>query len=81
MSECDLVVVNVALATMRSGIPYGAVRDGALAVRGGRIAWAGARALLPRSLHAAVELDGKAGGFSECHQGSGSYVETSLGTY
>jgi len=71
MSECDLVVVNVALATMRSGIPYGAVRDGALAVRGGRIAWAGARALLPRSLHAAVELDGKAGwltpGLIDCH--------------
>jgi len=71
MSECDLVVVNVALATMRSGIPYGAVRDGALAVRGGRIAWAGARALLPRSLHAAVEFDGKAGwltpGLIDCH--------------
>jgi len=71
MSECDLVVVNVALATMRSGIPYGAVRDGALAVRGGRIAWAGARALLPRSLHAAVELDGKGGwltpGLIDCH--------------
>ena len=71
MSECDLVVVNVALATMRSGIPYGAVRDGALAMRGGRIAWAGARALLPRSLHAAVELDGKGGwltpGLIDCH--------------
>jgi imidazolonepropionase len=71
MIDCDLVVVNVALATMRPGSPYGAVRDGALAVHEGRIGWAGARASLPRSFRAAVELDGKGGwltpGLVDCH--------------
>ena len=71
MIDCDLVVVNVALATMRSGTPYGAVRDGALAVRDGRITWLGARASLPRSVRATAELDGKGGwltpGFIDCH--------------
>jgi imidazolonepropionase len=70
-SECDLMVVNVALATMQPGTPYGAVRDGALAVRDGRIAWAGPRALLPRGLRATSELDGREGwltpGFIDCH--------------
>jgi imidazolonepropionase len=70
-SECDLVVVNVALATMRSGTPYGAVRDGALAVRDERIIWVGARASLPRSVRASTELDGKGGwltpGLIDCH--------------
>ena len=71
MIDCDLVVVNVALATMRSGTPYGAVRDGAVAVRDGRITWLGARASLPRSVRATAELDGKGGwltpGFIDCH--------------
>src|SRR5258708_28229458 len=71
MIDCDLLVVNVALATMRSGTPYGAVRDGALAVCDGQIAWVGVRASLPRSVRAAIELDGKGGwltpGLIDCH--------------
>ncbi len=38
------------LATMAAGAPYGAVRDGALAVRDGRILWVGPRAGLSRDL-------------------------------
>jgi imidazolonepropionase len=41
---------NANLATMAGGAAYGAVPDGALAVRGGRIAWVGARAALPEGL-------------------------------
>jgi imidazolonepropionase len=71
VSECDLVVVNVALATMQPGAPYGAVRDGALAVRDERIVWVGARIDLPQAFRAAVELDGKGGwltpGLIDCH--------------
>lgn len=40
--------VNVRLATMvAGGEPYGAIEDGALAVAGGKIGWAGRRAELP----------------------------------
>jgi len=40
----DAVWLNVNLATMRDGdAPYGAVRDGAIAVKAGRIAWVGPR--------------------------------------
>jgi imidazolonepropionase len=41
----DAVWLNANLATMREGgEPYGAIRDGALAVAGGRISWVGPRA-------------------------------------
>ena len=39
----DAVWLNVNLATMAGGAPYGAIRDGAIAVTGGRISWVGAR--------------------------------------
>lgn len=39
----DAVWMNANLATMRAGAPYGEVRDGAIAVRKGRIAWVGPR--------------------------------------
>ncbi len=42
--EMDAIWLNARLATMAdTGAPYGAIEDGALAVRGGRIAWLGAR--------------------------------------
>jgi imidazolonepropionase len=71
-SECDVVVVNVNLATMAERtVRYGAVRDGALAVSGGRIAWVGKRSDLPRGLRAAVELDAGSRwltpGLVDCH--------------
>ncbi len=48
---CDLLFINVHLATMVQG--YGVLRDGAIAVSDGRIAWLGARADAPpaRALH------------------------------
>ena len=71
MSEASFVVVNVALATMRPGAPYGVVRDAALAVRNGEIAWVGPRSEKPPALRVATELDGKGGwltpGLIDCH--------------
>jgi len=71
VSEREFVVVNVALATMQPGAPYGAVRDGALAVRNGQIAWIGPRSELPQPLRTRTELDGKGGwltpGLIDCH--------------
>ena len=43
----DLVFTNVHLATMQDG--YGELRDAALAVKDGRIAWIGARAAAPHA--------------------------------
>jgi imidazolonepropionase len=39
----DSAWLNGHLATMRDGAPYGAVRDGVVAVTGGRISWVGPR--------------------------------------
>ena len=39
----DALWVNVHLATMARGEPYGAIRDGAIAVKDGRISWLGPR--------------------------------------
>ena len=68
---CDLVVANVNLATMRSGEPYGCLRDGALAVTDGRIDWMGRRPERPRGLRGEVELDGHGQwltpGLIDCH--------------
>jgi len=71
MTTCDRLVVNVALATMQPGTPYGAIRDGALAIRAGRIAWVGERQAMPADLAAREELDGRGGwltpGLVDCH--------------
>ena len=42
----DSLWIDVDLATMQTHAPYGAVRDGALAIKDGRIAWLGPRAEL-----------------------------------
>jgi imidazolonepropionase len=39
----DALWLNAHLATMADGAPYGAIRDGALAVKDGRISWVGPR--------------------------------------
>ena len=62
MSGADAIWVNARLATMVAGPHYGAVEDGAIAVRAGRIAWVGARAELPPTLHAASTREHDAGG-------------------
>ncbi|MDE2712388.1 MAG: imidazolonepropionase [Acidobacteriota bacterium] len=49
MGRWDLVLTDARIATMRAGGPdsYGAIEDGALAIREGKIAWVGPRSDLP----------------------------------
>ena len=69
----DALWVNIHLATMTQGTPYGAVEDGALAVSGGKLAWVGKREALPPNIESrAIEiLDGEGGwvtpGLVDCH--------------
>ncbi len=53
----DLVVTNAQLATMTGTEPYGAIREGALAIAGERIAWVGAPRELPAGARGARTLD------------------------
>ncbi len=49
----DLLLVDAHVATMRPGAgPYGAIRDGAVGVRGGEIAWVGRARDVPRDVTA-----------------------------
>ena len=43
--------INAHLATMSSGNPYGAIRDGALAISQGKIAWVGRFKDIPSDIH------------------------------
>jgi imidazolonepropionase len=52
----DLLLVDAHLATMRDGEAYGVVRDGAVGIRGGAIAWVGAVADLPRDVRSAATV-------------------------
>ncbi len=67
----DSVWINLRLATMTAGgAAYGAIEDGAMAVRDGRIAWIGARRDLPA--HAARATHDAGGrwitpGLIDCH--------------
>jgi len=70
----DLLFTHVRLATMAGGAQdgYGIVEDGALAVKDGRIAWAGARAQAPAHARAAVREHDCGGmwltpGLVDCH--------------
>ena len=73
MPAFDTLILDVHLATMTPGTPYGAIRDGALAISDGRIRWVGAAA----DLEAAPEvlahrvLEGRGGwltpGLIDCH--------------
>ena len=71
MIRSDRLITDCRLATMaEGGAAYGAIEDGALLVRDGRIVWAGARADLPA--HEAVETDRLDGrwvtpGLVDCH--------------
>ncbi len=66
----DVVWLNANLATMRDGaVPYGALRDGAIAVKDGRISWVGARSEWKD--RAAAEHDARGAwitpGLVDCH--------------
>lgn len=71
MIRADRLITDCRLATMaEGGAAYGAVEDGALLVRDGRIVWAGARAELP--VHEATRTDRLDGrwvtpGLVDCH--------------
>ncbi|MFA5941436.1 MAG: imidazolonepropionase [Sinimarinibacterium sp.] len=67
----DALWIGVHLATLDAGDGYGIVEDGAVAVRGGRIVWLGARAALPPEMVPAVTHDGRGcwltPGLIDCH--------------
>lgn len=71
----DAVWTNVHLATIDQATGsedgYGSIRDGALAVRDGRIAWVGSRRDLPSGWRAETEHDGRGAwltpGLIDCH--------------
>lgn len=69
--KADRLITDCRLATMvPGGEPYGAIEDGAILIREGRIVWVGARADLPD--HQATEVDGLDGrwvtpGLIDCH--------------
>jgi len=67
----DSLWVNVHLATMQSNDGYGEIRDAAIAVQDGVIAWLGPRASLPPAFAAKVQHDGKGcwltPGLIDCH--------------
>ncbi|MES2349901.1 MAG: imidazolonepropionase [Pseudomonadota bacterium] len=65
----DVLFTNVHLATMAGG--YGEIRDGAIAVKDGRIAWLGRQADMPRGAVAQTMHDGGGcwltPGLIDCH--------------
>lgn len=68
----DALWENVHLATLAPGAPgYGEIRDGAIGVKDGRIAWLGPRADLPANASANVVENGRGGwllpGLIDCH--------------
>jgi imidazolonepropionase len=70
----DALWVNVHLATMTAGrSPYGIIRDGAMAVSRGKVAWAGRTEELPSEISSSADkvFDGKGSwitpGLIDCH--------------
>lgn len=67
----DMLLTHCTLATMTPGRPYGLVRDGAVAIRGDRIVWAGPRADVPAEWRGdePMDLGGRlvTPGLIDCH--------------
>jgi imidazolonepropionase len=71
-TQFDVLLVDAHLATMRKdGVPYGAIRDGAVGLRGGVITWVGLARDVPRDMVAQQTLScGKrwlTPGLVDCH--------------
>jgi imidazolonepropionase len=69
MTAPDALLTNATLATMVPGAPYGLVAVGAVAIRDGRIAWAGPAADCPIRDLPAQDLGGRlvTPGLIDCH--------------
>lgn len=69
MPQWDSLWLNVHLATMCSG--YGEIRDAAIAVKDGKIAWLGAQNSLPANYQSKMQHDGQGAwltpGLIDCH--------------
>jgi len=72
--DWDALWINVHLATIDEAVSadgYGTIRDGALAVRDGRVDWVGPRRDLPSGRSAEIEHDGRGAwmtpGLIDCH--------------
>jgi imidazolonepropionase len=67
----DVLFTNVHLATMADDEGYGEVRDAAIAIKDGRIAWLGPQATLPQGAQAVTVHDGGGSwltpGLIDCH--------------
>ena len=55
----DLLFTNATVATMADESPFGLVRDGAIGIADGKIAWVGPAAQAPREAGTVRDLDGK----------------------
>ena len=55
----DLLLTNATVATMADDSPFGLVRDGAVGIADGKIAWVGPAAQAPREAGTVRDLGGK----------------------
>jgi imidazolonepropionase len=68
----DLLLLDAHVATMRAGgVPYGAIPDGAVGIKGGTIVWVGRASDVPRDVKAyrTLQCDGRwlTPGLIDCH--------------
>ena len=67
----DLLITGAHLATMEGVAPYGAIRDGAIGVKGETLAWVGAERDLPRDVSARRTVHARGAwatpGLIDCH--------------
>lgn len=69
-TSCDRVWTNARLATMAGGMPYGAIEDGVIAARDGRIVYAGPRhGVPPFEATETIDCEGRwiTPGLIDCH--------------
>jgi imidazolonepropionase len=71
MTDWDLLLTDARVATLRAGEPgLGIIEDGAVAIRGGRIAWVGPQSVLPggkAAVHRSVDGRWLTPALIDCH--------------